>query len=110
MLFQSSLDIIPALLAQGATVKAFDPEGHEARAMLQGVTFASGPYEAAEGADLLLILTEWDQFRALDLARIKTLMKTPVIADLRNVYKPEEMRDSGFRYISIGRAPVGPAA
>ena len=104
-----SLDIIPALTAMGATVQAFDPEGHEARQMLRDVDFTPGPYEAVEGADLLLILTEWDQFRALDLARIKDLMRSPVVVDLRNIYRPAEMRDAGFRYISVGRAEV-PAA
>ena len=77
--------------------------------MLRDVDFKPGPYEAVEGADLLLILTEWDQFRALDLARIKDLMRAPVVVDLRNIYRPAEMRDAGFRYISVGRAEV-PAA
>jgi UDPglucose 6-dehydrogenase len=104
-----SLDIIPALVAMGATVQAFDPEGHEARQMLRDVDFKPGPYEAVEGADLLLILTEWDQFRALDLARVRSLMRSPVVVDLRNIYRPAEMRDAGFRYVSVGRAEV-PAA
>jgi len=101
-----SLDIIPALVAMGATIQAFDPEGHEARQMLRDVDFKPGPYEAVEGADLLLILTEWDQFRALDLTRVKSLMRSPVVVDLRNIYRPAEMRDAGFRYISVGRAEV----
>ena len=99
-----SLDILPALLARGAAVQAFDPEGrHEAEKLLPGVTFKAGPYEVADGADVLLLLTEWDQFRALDLDRIKGLLKAPVVVDLRNVYKPAEMVRSGFTYVSIGR-------
>ena len=101
-----SLDVIPALLAMGATVRAFDPEGmEEAARVLEGdVSFVDGPYSAVEGADVAVILTEWDQFRALDLDRVKLLMKAPVVVDLRNVYRPEDMRVRGFRYSSIGRA------
>ena len=100
-----SLDIAPALIAMGATVQAFDPEGmHEAARMLEGVQFKDGPYEAVTGADVVVIVTEWDQFRALDLDRIKLLMQQPVMVDLRNVYRPDEMRIRGFRYASIGRA------
>ena len=103
-----SLDIIPALQAKGAKVQAFDPEGHEARQMLRDIDFKSGPYEACEGADVLVILTEWDQFRALDLDRVKGLMTSPLVVDLRNIYRPAEMRERGFRYISVGRASVPP--
>jgi UDPglucose 6-dehydrogenase len=100
-----SLDIIPALQAMGASVRAFDPEGmHEAEALLPGVEFAAGPYEVAEDADVLVILTEWDQFRALDLDRVKLLMRKPVIVDLRNVYRAEDTRARGFTYTSVGRA------
>jgi UDPglucose 6-dehydrogenase len=100
-----SLDVAPALIAMGATVQAFDPEGmHEAAKLLDGVQFRDGPYEAITGADVVVILTEWDQFRALDIDRIKGLMRQPVMVDLRNVYRPEEMRARGFRYASIGRA------
>jgi len=99
-----SLDIIPALQAMGAKIQAFDPEGmHEAEKMLTDVTFATGPYEAAEGADAVVIVTEWDQFRALDLNRLRLLMKAPVLVDLRNVYRPEDMRGQGFEYTSVGR-------
>jgi UDPglucose 6-dehydrogenase len=102
-----SLDIVPALQAAGAKVKAFDPESmHEAAKMLKDVEFADGPYKAIEGADALVILTEWDQFRALDLDRVKTLLKAPVVIDLRNVYKPSEMREMGFDYHSVGRPAV----
>ncbi|MDB5446204.1 MAG: ugd [Phenylobacterium sp.] len=98
-----SLDIVPALQAAGAAVQAFDPEGHEARQMLPGVAFKDDPYDVAAGADALVIITEWDQFRALDLDRIKLLMKRPVLVDLRNIYKPDDMRARGFAYTSVGR-------
>jgi UDPglucose 6-dehydrogenase len=100
-----ALAIVPALQAMGATVQAFDPEGmHEAEKMLTGVDFRVGPYEAADGADAVVIVTEWDRFRALDLDRLKTSMRSPVLVDLRNVYRPEDMRAKGFTYVSIGRA------
>jgi len=98
-----SLDIVPALQALGAKVQAFDPQGHEARQMFRDLDFKAGPYEAAEGADALVILTEWDQFRALDLARVKAAMCAPVVIDLRNIYRPAEMQALGFRYTSVGR-------
>jgi len=98
-----SLDIIPALIAGGATVQAFDPEGQEARTLLPAVEFKNGAYEVAEGADALVILTEWDPFRALDLDQIKGLMRRPLIVDLRNIYRPEEVRGRGFDYVSLGR-------
>ena len=99
-----SLDIIPALQALGARIQAFDPEGmKEAGTLLEHVTFKDGPYGAVEGADAVVIITEWDQFRALDLDRVKTLMRQPVIIDLRNIYRPDDMQARGFRYASIGR-------
>jgi UDPglucose 6-dehydrogenase len=98
-----SLDIVPALIAGGAKVQAFDPEGHEAKALLTGVDFKSGPYEVADGADVLVILTEWDQFRALDLDGIRDRMRHPLIVDLRNIYRSEEVRSRGFTYVSVGR-------
>jgi UDPglucose 6-dehydrogenase len=98
-----SLEIVPALIAMGAKVQAYDPEGHEARQLLRDVDFVAGPYEAVAGADAAVIITEWDQFRALDLDRVKLLMKTPAIVDLRNIYRPEEMRARGFSYVSVGR-------
>jgi UDPglucose 6-dehydrogenase len=100
-----SLDIVPALQAMGARVQAFDPEGlHEARQLLRDVDFKEDPYEVAAGADALVIITEWDQFRALDLDRVKLLMNAPVLVDLRNIYKPADVRARGFKYASIGRA------
>jgi UDPglucose 6-dehydrogenase len=99
-----SLAIIPALQDKGARIQAFDPEGHEAKKLLTGVEFKEDPYSVAEGADVLVIITEWDQFRALDLDRIKLVMNKPVLVDLRNIYKPADMRARGFAYSSIGRA------
>lgn len=100
-----SLDIAKALLAAGARVKAFDPEGmHEAANLLGDVEMTDGPYQAVDGADAVVIITEWDQFRALDLNRVKSLMKQHVMVDLRNVYQPAAVRAAGFRYSSIGRA------
>jgi len=99
-----SLSIIPALQAMGARVTAFDPEGmKEAGHLLQDVAFATGPYEAATGADAVVILTEWDQFRALDLARLKGLMTRPLMIDLRNVYRTQEVRADGFEYVGVGK-------
>ena len=98
-----ALDIVPGLQAMGARIQAFDPEAHEARQLLPDVQFLDGPYEAVQGADAVVIITEWDQFRALDLDRVKALMRAPVIVDLRNVYRPDEMRRLGFNYCSIGR-------
>jgi UDPglucose 6-dehydrogenase len=99
-----SLDIIPALQKAGATVRAFDPQGKsEAEKMLDGVTWCDDAYGAMENADCLTILTEWNEFRALDLKRAKELLKRAVMVDLRNIYKPQEMRAAGFDYYSIGR-------
>ncbi|XBQ16885.1 MAG: UDP-glucose/GDP-mannose dehydrogenase family protein [Oceanicaulis sp.] len=99
-----SLDIIPALQKAGATVRAYDPAGlYEAEQLLTGVEFMTGAYLCAEGADALVIITEWNEFRALDLGRIKTALREPVIVDLRNIYDPAEMAGHGFRYASVGR-------
>ena len=99
-----SLDIAPALIAAGARVQAFDPEGmHEAGKLLPDVIMKANAYDAVEGADAVVIITEWDQFRALDLDRVKLLMNQPVLVDLRNVYRPEDMLKRGFRYSGIGR-------
>ncbi|MEQ1708624.1 MAG: UDP-glucose/GDP-mannose dehydrogenase family protein [Terricaulis sp.] len=99
-----ALDIVPTLQAEGAKVRAFDPEGMaEAKHMLKDVTFASGPYDCVQGADAVVIITEWDQFRALDFDRLKDALKAPVVIDLRNIYAPAEMRAKGFTYVSVGR-------
>ena len=99
-----SLDIVPALVAQGAKVRVFDPAGmEEAKKLISGVTWCADAYEAIEGADALVIVTEWNEFRALDLDRVKRSMKRPVFIDLRNIYNPGEMEAAGFAYRSIGR-------
>lgn len=99
-----SLDIAPALIAAGATVRAFDPEGMtEAAHLLPDVQMTDSAYAAAEGADAVVIVTEWDPFRALDLDRLKLLMSQPVLVDLRNIYRPEDMAARGFEYSGIGR-------
>ncbi len=99
-----SLVIVPELLAAGARVRAYDPEGrHQAEAMLPGVEFVPGAYEAAEDAAAVVLITEWNEFRALDLERLRGAMSSPVFVDLRNVYRPAEMRALGFAYSSIGR-------
>jgi UDPglucose 6-dehydrogenase len=99
-----SLDIIPALQAAGARIKAYDPESmHEAGKMLTEVDFCDGPYHAVDGADAMVLITEWDQFRALDFDRVKKLLKSPLVVDLRNVYQPTDMDRRGFTYVSIGR-------
>ncbi len=99
-----SLDIAPALVAAGATVRAFDPEGMtEAAHLLPDVQMTDSAYAAAEGADAVVIVTEWDPFRALDLDRLKAAMAQPVLVDLRNIYRPEDMAARGFEYSGIGR-------
>jgi UDPglucose 6-dehydrogenase len=102
-----SLEIVPALQQAGAKIRAFDPEGmNEARHMLKGVEFCENAYDTMQNADALTIITEWNEFRALDMARVKSLLKSPVVVDLRNIYAPEEMAASGFAYSSIGRPAV----
>jgi UDPglucose 6-dehydrogenase len=106
----ASLAIIPALQRAGATIRAFDPEGmEEARKLLEDVAFCEGAYDAMEGADAVVILTEWNEFRALDLRRARELLRSPTIIDLRNIYKPADMAEAGFYYFSIGRRAVEPA-
>ena len=105
-----ALDIVPALQAAGANVRAYDPEGMaEAAKMMDGIKFGQSAYEAMEGADAVAIVTEWNEFRALDLARMKRLLKAPVIVDLRNVYDPKDMRAAGFEYSCVGRGTTRPA-
>jgi UDPglucose 6-dehydrogenase len=102
-----SIAVIRYLQDNGARVRAYDPKGVEqAKAELTNVEYASNAYDCIDGADALCILTEWEQFRALDLDRIKALLRAPVIVDLRNIYKPDDMRRRGFTYYSIGRRPV----
>jgi UDPglucose 6-dehydrogenase len=99
-----SLSIIQALIDQGAQVRAFDPEGMtQARTMLDAsVSYAEGPYDCAKGADALVIVTEWNQFRALDFGRLRQAMSSPIMVDLRNIYKREEILRHGFQYVNVG--------
>ncbi len=100
----ASLEILPALQAAGAKIQAFDPEGaHEAKAMLPGVVMCDDAYAAMAEADAVVILTEWNEFRALDLDRMKALLRHPVVVDLRNIYAPNEMVAAGFQYTGVGR-------
>jgi UDPglucose 6-dehydrogenase len=106
-----AIPLITALLDLGAVVRGYDPAGMEqARQALPHLHYCTSAYEAAEGADAVVIATEWEQFRALDLERLKTLMTQPVIVDLRNVYRLDEMRRAKFRYVGIGRAGVSEEA
>ncbi len=99
-----SLDIVPALQKAGATVRAFDPEGmDEAKPLLADVEWCDNAYDTMPDADVLVIITEWNQFRALDMDRVKSLLKAPVMVDLRNIYEPQSMEENGFQYFSIGR-------
>ena len=100
-----SLAIIPALQSLGAKVRAFDPESMaQARPLLPNVEFCDEPYACVEGAHALVIVTEWDAFRALDLDRVKAALAQPVVVDLRNIYRPADMARRGFRYVSVGRS------
>lgn len=99
-----SLAIVASLAGDGAQVHAYDPESMEqARPLMPDVTFHDDAYSAIEGADALAIVTEWDAFRALDLDRVKNTLKAPVIIDLRNIYRPADIRKRGFTYVSVGR-------
>lgn len=102
-----ALDIVPALEKAGAKIKAYDPEGmEEAKKLMPGIKCVEGAYEAAKDADCVVVITEWNEFRGLDLAQLKAQMKSPNIVDLRNIFKPQDMVTAGFNYISIGRANV----
>jgi UDPglucose 6-dehydrogenase len=102
-----SLVIVPALKAKGARIRAYDPEGADEARKLLDVELCSDAYEALAGADGVVILTEWNEFRALDLARVKSLLKQPLMIDLRNIYRPSMMAEAGFTYVSVGRMTVG---
>jgi UDPglucose 6-dehydrogenase len=99
-----SLVIVPSLEAQGARVRAYDPHGMaEARKLMPQLETTTDPYACIEGADAMLILTEWDQFRALDLDRVKKALRNPMVIDLRNIYRPAELAAKGLSYVSVGR-------
>lgn len=100
-----SLDIVKKLQSAGAKIRAYDPASmEEASHLMSDVMFCDGPYHALENADVVVIVTEWDQFRALDLDRVKTLVKAPKVVDLRNIYTPDYMLTRGFEYTSVGRS------
>ena len=100
----ASVAIIRALVERGARVRAYDPVAmNAARQLLPDITYATDEYAAVEGADILVFVTEWNQFRALDMERIKGLLRQPKIADLRNIYEPDAMRALGFEYVGVGR-------
>jgi len=103
-----------ALHDLGAAVRAYDPAGMEqAKPHLPDLTYCSSAYDAANGADAVVIATEWEQFRALDLERLRLVMAQPVIVDLRNIYRSDEMERANFRYLAIGRPDIeqrGPAS
>lgn len=97
-------DIIQALLQEGAQIRAYDPVAMpEARKILPSITYGKDAYDIMEGADALIFITEWNQFRSLDLDKIKSLLNTPLVIDLRNIYEPSKMIDKGFKYYSVGR-------
>lgn len=99
-----AIDIIKELQNRGAKVKAFDPVAmEEAKHCLPDIEYATDEFDAIEGADVLVFLTEWNQFRALDMEKVKRLLKTPKIADLRNIYEPKDMQELGFEYVGVGR-------
>ena len=103
-----AISIVQTLQDAGAKVVGYDPEGMDnARGLMEGMTFAADAYKAAEGADALVIVTEWNQFRALDFARLKRVMAAPVLVDLRNIYRRDEITKHGFHYSSIGRPSLG---
>ncbi len=103
-----SLTILSILLEHGARIRAYDPQAmHEAAKLMPDVTYCKNPYEACEEADALVLMTEWNEFRALDLERIKGLLKQPIFIDLRNVYRHEALTGLGFSYHSVGRLPMG---
>ncbi len=100
-----AISLITALHDLGATVRGYDPAGIEqAKPLLPAVQYCDSAYTTAEGADAVVIATEWAQFRALDLQRLKRVMARPVIVDLRNIYSPDEMKRAEFRYVAVGRA------
>jgi UDPglucose 6-dehydrogenase len=104
-----SLTILPALIERGAIIRAHDPQGmKEAKKLLPDLIYCSSPYEACEGSDAVVLLTEWREYRALDLQRLKKLLREPIFIDLRNVYRRKQMEDAGFIYYSVGRKPVIP--
>jgi UDPglucose 6-dehydrogenase len=109
--FAPAIEVIRRLIAEGATVRASDPEAVErARLLLPGAEFVEDPYEAARGADALLLLTEWKEYRELDWKRIYREMARPLVVDARNMLAPSKMKELGFEYYSFGRPDLAPNA
>jgi UDPglucose 6-dehydrogenase len=107
--FAPSIALVKALLAEGASVRAYDPEAMEkAKAILPEITYCADPYEAAEGADAILVVTEWDEFRKMDWSRLATIVERPLIIDGRNTLTREEVAANGFHYIGIGGVSAAP--
>ena len=107
MRFAPSIGIITELQKEGAKIKAYDPKAIEkSKGILNGIVYCSNPYDAAKDADALVVITEWNEFKNLDLKKIKSVMKHPLIIDGRNIYNPEDVKKEGFSYISIGRKDV----
>ena len=110
--FAPSIALVKSLLDEGADVRAYDPEAMEkAKSVLPNIAYCSTPYQAAEGADAIVIVTEWEEFRQMDWNRLLSIVERPLVIDGRNVFSPEEISGKGFRYVSIGRvdaSPVGP--
>ncbi|MGH6870079.1 MAG: UDP-glucose dehydrogenase family protein [Rhizomicrobium sp.] len=102
-----SLVILPELQARGARIRGYDPESMDEARKLLDIEFCDSAYSALDGADGVVILTEWNEFRALDLPRVKSLLKRALMVDLRNIYRPAQMAAQGFRYVSVGRAAAG---
>ncbi|MCK5195322.1 MAG: UDP-glucose/GDP-mannose dehydrogenase family protein, partial [Desulfobulbaceae bacterium] len=99
-----ALTILPPLFEKGARIQAHDPQGmKEASRMFPGFIYVDNAYQACENADVVVLFTEWNQYRALDLQEIKAKMKTPIFVDLRNVYSPKQMKEAGFTYVGVGR-------
>ena len=102
-----SIDIIIQLQKDGAKIKAYDPQAmNRAKSILKDITYCNDPYDTAKDADVLVIMTEWDEFKALDFARLKSLLKYPMIIDGRNIFNPHDVKKHGFKYISIGRKEI----
>ena len=100
-----AIAIVQTLQDAGATIRAYDPEGTEqAKLVLSDIDYCTNAYDTMGGADALVIVTEWDAFRALDLGRVKAALRHPIVVDLRNIYRSSEMRERGFTYVNVGNA------
>ena len=102
-----SLTIVPALTSQGAKIRAYDPVSMDkAKSLFKKVKYCKNPYEAAQGADAVLILTEWNEFKQIDFNKLRSIVRQPVLVDGRNMYEPQEMAERGFAYHGMGRGEV----